>query len=148
MNRNTYIKIFFYFSFITIIKSHFVLAEEMNDCSNASNGMTYNEVLSLCGKPLEKIEYETKHEDLWIYKYYSLKFKEGKLLLNKKFKGDTPHQKIKKESPKKENLDLNEWGAIEPINNNISFEEIINDAVSNEKPEKVMPKFPPPFKRR
>ena len=43
-------------------------------------GMSYYEVTSRWGSPVEKFEYETKREAKWLYKSNFVRFKEGKVV--------------------------------------------------------------------
>ena len=43
-------------------------------------GMDYQQVLKVWGAPLEKQEYESKREDLWLYHRKEIRFKEGRVM--------------------------------------------------------------------
>lgn len=45
-----------------------------------TEGMNYNQVLRVLGEPTEKIDKETKREDVWLYGLNELVFAEGKLV--------------------------------------------------------------------
>lgn len=44
------------------------------------HGMEYHDVVRLMGPPLEKIEQESKREDIWIYENRTVSFRDGHVL--------------------------------------------------------------------
>jgi len=55
-------------------------AEAQRAYETLREGMTRSEVLQLLGPPVEKQEFAAKWEDVWIYRYTKIRFREGKLL--------------------------------------------------------------------
>ena len=117
----------FFASFLMVAGGAFAKTRDV-DVRLLRDGMKIFDVLNAVGAPLEKQEFEAKHEELWIYKNIELRFKEGTLQLQ-----DKKPSAIK--VPKNEDVDpsieeekhdsIEDWGAVTPVDDTIDLKDIL-----------------------
>lgn len=107
-----------------------VFAEQ--DPSELSEGMTRNEVLKLWGPPVEKLEYEAKREDLWVYKETEVRFREGKVKWAK-YREGSPFAKQQEED---QMVADREWDRLPGDSNTIAVEDILSEIMDGVPDEK------------
>lgn len=67
------------FSLAALVQLSANFAQSEERLPELKTGMTYLEVIKLWGSPVEKIEYEIKRKDVWVYKRNKLVFVNGHL---------------------------------------------------------------------
>lgn len=94
-------------------------------------GMSYGEVITLLGAPEEKREYEVKREAIWFYKDGSVRFREGKVVLDQEDKEEegAANDLEDKEVPLHRE-EFEDDGVVEEGETNVPLKDIFGDVLS------------------